>query len=81
METFKEFEPIVLIQDLPDEGLASGDVGTIVDILPSGKAFCVEFFGTDGHTITVTIVEAGQARLPMRNEILHARPFDPKFEL
>ena len=39
----KEHDIITLTVDLPDDGLGAGDVGTIVHVHASGKAFVVEF--------------------------------------
>jgi Domain of unknown function (DUF4926) len=41
---------VALTADLPEYNLAQGQVGTIVEILASGKAFEVEFSDRDGRT-------------------------------
>jgi len=46
----REFEPVVFTVDLPQYGLLAGDVGTVADIHPSGKAYEVEVFLADGST-------------------------------
>ncbi len=39
----KEHDIVTLTVDLPDDGLRAGEVGTIVHVHASGKAFVVEF--------------------------------------
>lgn len=39
----KEHDIVTLAVDLPSDGLRAGEVGTIVHIHASGKAFVVEF--------------------------------------
>ena len=39
----KEHDRIVLTSDFPEEGLKTGDVGTVVRIHRGGEAFEVEF--------------------------------------
>ncbi len=41
---------VALTADLPEHQLRCGQVGTVVDILASGKAFEVEFCDRDGRT-------------------------------
>lgn len=69
----KEFDRVVLTEDLPEHGLRSGDVGTIVHVHNGGEGFEVEFFRAAGDTITVATVEAADVRLPAANEVLHVR--------
>ncbi len=45
----REHEGIVLTQDLPDEGLQAGDVGTVVHIHQEGAAYEVEFITLVGQ--------------------------------
>ena len=64
---------IVLTTDLPDDHLASGDVGTVVHVYAGGAAYEVEFFTLDGHTAAVVTIDAAHVRPVSRAEILHAR--------
>jgi hypothetical protein len=73
---FKEHDQIVLTSDLPDEGLKSGDVGTIVHIHRQGEAFEVEFSALDGKTIAVATVLASQVRPVTDKDVVHARPME-----
>ncbi len=69
----REFEPVVFTVDLPQYGLLAGDVGTVVDIHPSGKAYEVEVFLADGSTYDVVTVQEGQIRPATKHEVTHAR--------
>ena len=68
-----EFESVVFTVDLPQYGLLAGDVGTVADIHPSGKAYEVEVFLADGSTYGVVTVQEGQIRSATKNEVMHAR--------
>jgi len=69
----KELERVVLTVPVPNEGLETGDVGTVVHAYGDGEAFEVEFTTLDGHTAAVVTVEASQVRPVSRREITHAR--------
>ncbi|MEH0885391.1 DUF4926 domain-containing protein [Enterobacter sp. UNJFSC 003] len=50
----KEFDVVVLAEDLPDEGLTKGMVGAIVFIHEKPYlAYMVEFVDDDGRTIAM----------------------------
>ena len=72
-KALKEHDRVVLTADLLEEGLRTGDVGVIVHVYPQGKAFEVEFFGLDGHTIAVAPAEASQVRPATARDIPHTR--------
>ncbi|MEX0885143.1 MAG: DUF4926 domain-containing protein [Phycisphaeraceae bacterium] len=44
VEPLREFDVVALLQDLPDKGLTSGQVGTVLYVHNQGEAFEVEFF-------------------------------------
>ena len=44
---------VVLQRDLPDHGLRTDDVGTIVHVHGAGEAFEVEFVAQSGRTIAL----------------------------
>ena len=50
MSNFKLFDVVALTTDLPEENLASGQVGSIVEIYNDGEAFEVEFVNVKGET-------------------------------
>ena len=72
-----ELDCVALTANLPEHGLTAGDVGAVVHVYKGGKSFAVEFTTFDGSTIAVTKVSAAQIRPLSRNEIHHARPFEP----
>ena len=65
----REHEHIVLTDDLPDDGIKAGKVGTVVHIYPKHTAYEVEFFSPAGNTIAVATVERNQARRAAPDEI------------
>lgn len=48
-EFFALLGVVALLEDLPEQNLWRGQVGTIVDILAEGQAFEVEFSDRDGQ--------------------------------
>lgn len=69
----KEFDSGILTVDLPEHGLQSGDVGTVVDVLAGGEASIVEFMTMDGETIDVVVLRAEQVRPVSDSDMPHAR--------
>jgi hypothetical protein len=69
----KQHERVVLKTDVPGEGLAPGDVGTVVHIYPDAQAYEVEFVTLEGKTAAVVTLEANQVRPVAPREITHAR--------
>ncbi len=59
--------------DRPDQGLMTGDVGTVVHIYQGGRAYEVEFVALDGETAGVVTVETKDVRTVGRHEIAHVR--------
>ena len=72
-----ELDEVVLTCDLPDHGLAAGDIGTVVLVHDEGKGYEVEFMTLDGDTIAVTTLRAEQVRPVQDDEIAHARSIAP----
>lgn len=68
----REHHNVVLTRDLPEHGLKSGDVGTIVLVHPAG-GYEVEFMTLDGETIAVTSLATEEVRPIARREIAHVR--------
>ena len=69
----KEHEWVVLKRDIPEHGLAEGDVGTIVHAYSDGGAYEVEFILASGETVAVLTLEAEDVRPRSGREILHTR--------
>ena len=68
-----ELETVVLLRDLPADGLVVGDIGTIVYAAPGGSTL-VEFVLCGGRTVALAELGPGDIRLLADDEILHARP-------
>jgi Domain of unknown function (DUF4926) len=68
----KELDTIVLTTDLPEHGLSTGDLGTVVLVHKHG-GYEVEFMTLDGETIAVVSLSPAQVRPVGRREIAHAR--------
>lgn len=68
-----ELDSVVLTADVPELGLASGDIGTVVMVHDQGAAYEVEFIALDGETIGVTTLTSNQIRSVREGEIAHAR--------
>ncbi|MGA7275829.1 MAG: DUF4926 domain-containing protein [Candidatus Udaeobacter sp.] len=69
----RELDSVALAVDLPEHGLAAGDVGAILHVYESGKNFMVEFTTFDGKAVAIAKVSADQIQPLARNEIHHAR--------
>ena len=52
---FQELQRVVLTTDLPEHGLAEGDVGTVVDVYAGGEGYEVEFVTLTGETVGVLV--------------------------
>jgi hypothetical protein len=69
----REHGRIVLLKDVPDEGLKAGDVGTVVHIYRNGEAFEVEFMTLDGGTVAVVTLPVSSVRSVGNMDITHVR--------
>ena len=69
----KELDSVVLTTDLPEHGLTSGDIGTVVLVHEGGGGFMVEFMTLAGTTVAVVTLLAQQVRPIAKDEIAHAR--------
>jgi hypothetical protein len=67
-----ELDTIVLLRDLPERGLATGDVGAVVHAY-GNAAYEVEFVSGGGETVAVLTLAESDVRPIGRGEILHAR--------
>jgi Domain of unknown function (DUF4926) len=67
-----ELDTIVLRRNVPEYGLAAGDVGAVV-YRHRGDAFEVEFVTGGGETVALLTLTAGDLRPIGPTEILHAR--------
>jgi len=72
-QMIRELDRVVLTTDLPEEGLETGDIGTVVLVHRDAKGYEVEFTTLDGNTFAVVTVLAGQVRPAQARELAHAR--------
>ncbi|MGH9947192.1 MAG: DUF4926 domain-containing protein [Pyrinomonadaceae bacterium] len=72
----KELDQIVLKEDLPERGLQSGDIGTVVLVHQNGKGYEVEFVALDGETVAVVSLFANQVRSIEGREIARVRSLE-----
>jgi len=69
----KEHDWVVLTKNVPEEGLETGDVGTVVHIHKHATAYEVEFMTLTGQTVAVVTLLAGDVRPLSRRDLAHAR--------
>ena len=72
-ESMNEHDTVVLTRSLLDHDLEAGDVGAIVHVYNSGKAFEVEFVAGRGSTLAVLTLDARDIHPVATSEILHVR--------
>lgn len=73
----KEHDCVILTQDLPDDGLVAGDIGTVVHIHQSGDGYEVEFMTLAGESLAVTTLLPSQLRPIARHDMAHVRELAP----
>ena len=73
----KEHDRVVLTEDVPEEGLTAGDVGTVVHIYNNGEGYEVEFMTLTGQTIAVASLLAPQVRSVSKHDLSHVRELQP----
>ncbi len=65
---FELYGDVILIRDIAERGLRSGDVGTVVErhVVPgvAEEGYSVEFFDMTGNTVAVVTLPASALRLP-----------------
>jgi len=84
----KEFDTVVLLQDVPGDELtegsfgsvghlSAGDVGHVVLVHGDGEAFDVEFLTLTGMTVALATLEAGQIRPAGERDAVAVRSLEP----
>ena len=73
----RELDVVVITQDIPEHGLISGDVGTVVHCYDGGKAYEIEVVAANGHTVALMTLPASSVRLKRGWEISHVREHAP----
>ena len=69
----REHDCVVLTEDIPNEGLQAGDIGTVVHIHQAGAGYEVEFMTLAGETVAIATLLAEQVRPIMKRDIAHVR--------
>ena len=73
----KELDVVVIARDVPEHGLISGDVGTVVHCYGDGEAYEVEVVAANGHTVALLTLPSASVRLKQGWEISHVREHAP----
>lgn len=65
---FDMYGDVILTRDVPEHGLRTGDVGTVVERHPvpgvAEEGYSVEFFDMTGNTVGVATLPATALRMP-----------------
>jgi len=64
---FSLYTEVILVQDVPEEGVQAGDVGVVVErheVAGRETGYSVEFFDMLGNTVAVTSVPGSALRVP-----------------
>jgi hypothetical protein len=69
----REHDIVALTRDLPEKGLATGDIVTIVHVYGDGKAFEVEFVSFSGRTFALETLPVDAVRPVDENDVAHVR--------
>ena len=69
----KEHDFVVLAQDLPEQSLKAGDIGTVINIHENAAGYELEFLTLAGETIAIVTLLPTQIRPAASREIPHAR--------
>jgi hypothetical protein len=59
--TFAALDTVVLVRDLPEHGLRSGDLGAVVEVYPPG-GLEVEFVTASGRTTALVTLKSADVR-------------------
>ena len=73
----RELDLVALTHDLPEYGLKTGDVGTVV-LVHVRPGYEVEFMTCLGDTVAVVSVEPHEVRPVEPNEMHHSRPMEKR---
>ena len=69
----KEHDCVVLTDDLPEEKMRSGDIGTVVHIHQGGAGYEVELMTLTGETVAVITLLPTQVRPIARRDVARVR--------
>jgi Domain of unknown function (DUF4926) len=65
------YSDVILLRDLPEDGLYMGDIGTIVeqhDVPGLETGYSIEFFDMLGNTMAIATLPKSAIRLPSRED-------------
>jgi hypothetical protein len=71
MMELKLYDDVILLENIPDDGLFAGDIGTIVErhTVPGLEpGYSVEFFDLLGNTLAVVTVPGSLLRVPVSGD-------------
>ena len=68
-----EHDCVVLLEDIPSEALAAGDVGTVLHIHGEHEGYEVEFMTLTGDTVALASVRAAAVRAVDSRDVVHVR--------
>jgi hypothetical protein len=69
----QEHDCIVLTQDVPEQALRAGDVGTVVHVHGEGAGYEVEFMTLTGRTVALATLLPTQLRPVSPRDLSHVR--------
>ncbi len=69
----QEHDCIVLTQDIPEQRLRAGDVGTVIHVHGIDAGYEVEFMTLTGRTVAVATVMPSQVRPVSPRDLTHVR--------
>ena len=73
---FRELDTVVLVRDLPEAGLRSGDLGAVVQVYGE-EAVEVEFVTASGRTQALLTLPMGDVRPVRDDDLLAVRTSPP----
>ncbi|HJN75634.1 MAG TPA: DUF4926 domain-containing protein [Myxococcota bacterium] len=74
--TFDALEPVVLVRDLPDHGLARGDLGAVVEAYDE-RTYEVEFVTVGGGARALLTLDVRDLRQVDPHDVVAVRPTQP----
>jgi len=74
--TFAALDPVVLVRDLTDHGLARGDLGAVVEVYDQ-RTYEVEFVTAGGSTRALVTLDGRDLRRVDPHDMVAVRPTRP----
>ena len=73
---FRELDTVVVVRDIPEQGLHAGDLGAVVQLYPP-DALDVEFVRVNGRTEALRTLSVHDVRPVRGDDVRAVRPSDP----